>query len=115
MLIPYSLPLQKKFGDNRVPGWNDPLRSLYPDHAEFWPQQIPEHIRLLELSRRLARKRRRLFLLKLLKMCLGRPPRGKKPRRFSKASCDVTSGGRTADGGSSAPGGSTLFPETPTA
>ncbi|MEE4016017.1 hypothetical protein V1T76_28425 [Roseibium sp. FZY0029] len=115
MLIPYSMPLQRKCGETRLPSWNDPVRSLYPHHAEFWPQEMPEHVRLLDLSRRLARKRRKLLLLKLLKMCLGRPPREKKPRRFSKTSCEMTSGGRAADRGSSAPDGSTLFPETPTA
>ncbi|MGX1498765.1 hypothetical protein ACSSV1_003816 [Labrenzia sp. MBR-25] len=115
MLIPYSMPLQKKCGDTRMPSWNDPVRSLYPHHAEFWPQEMPEHVRLLDLSRRLARKRRRLLLLKLLKMCLGRPLRRKRPRRFSGASCENASGRRAADRGSSGQGRVAMFPEVPAA
>jgi hypothetical protein len=115
MLIPYPLPLQKKSGGSRIPSWNDPVRSLYPHHAEFWPQEMPEHVRLLDLSRRLARKRRKLLLLKLLKMCLGRPFSRKRPRRFSGASCENTSVRCAADRGPSGQCRVAMFPEVPAA
>jgi len=74
MLIPYSLPLEKKGQSKTSRPWNDPVRALYPHHAELWPAEIPEHHRLLALHLRLARKKRRLMVLKLLRWCLGRSP-----------------------------------------
>lgn len=72
MLIPYSLPLETRGKPGTARRWNDPVRDLYPHHAEFWPADIPEHHLLRQRHLRLARKRRRLMLLKALRWCFGR-------------------------------------------
>ena len=71
MLIPYSLPLDKKGCSQGGRAWDDPVRALYPHHAELWPADVPEHHRLLALHLRLARKRRRLKVLKFIRWCFG--------------------------------------------
>lgn len=113
MLIPYSLPLRKKHCVSRLPAWDDPVRSLYPHHAEFWPQQIPEHVRLLKLGKRLARKRRRLAVMKFLRMCLGHPHKRKRPRSISEAPCGNPSGKRATDRGCADQARVTVSPAVP--
>lgn len=71
MLIPYSLPLEKKDCCRNSRAWDDPVRALYPHHAELWPAEMPEHHQLMALHLRLARKRRRLKILKFIRWCLG--------------------------------------------
>lgn len=89
MLIPYSLPFEKKDCSRTGRTWDDPVRALYPHHAELWPAEMPEHHQLMALHLRLARKRRRLKVLKFIKWCLGGPSRRRlEPARPATAAND---------------------------
>ncbi len=44
MPIPYSLLNVGEPDCDAGLAWNDPRRKLYPHHAEFWPDEIPEHV-----------------------------------------------------------------------
>lgn len=83
MHIPYCLPLKRDGKRGNTPDWQDPIRGLYPNHAEFWPSEPPEHHQMLQRHLRMARKRRRLMLIKLLKWCLGRPLEGARARNVT--------------------------------
>ncbi|MHA7774975.1 hypothetical protein [Roseibium sp. M-1] len=95
MLIPYSLPLDRSGHQAASHPWDDPVRALYPHHREFWPADIPEHVLLQQRSLRLARKRRRLKVLKILRWFFWRMPAwtggGIRPRLHSKARPDAVS------------------------
>ncbi|MFB9174262.1 hypothetical protein ACFFVJ_14725 [Roseibium salinum] len=68
MLVPYPLPLRRKLLKDGRPAWDDPVRMLYPNHEEFWPEPVPEHVLLQQKSRELARRLRRRRLRKLLRL-----------------------------------------------
>lgn len=98
MLIPFSPPLRLDCTLDDRPAWNDPVRSLYPYHADLWPMQVPEHVLLRQRSLRLVRKRRRLFYRKLARAFfrrLGFRSRSPKAQTFhSPAACDSRGAGR---------------------
>ena len=105
MLIPYPLPLERKGCPASARQWDDPVRALYPHHREFWPAEVPEHVLLQQLSLRLARKRRRLKVLKILRWLLSPATalfgRGSRPRlakaRPAPVSLPLAAGGCHAD------------------
>jgi len=86
MLIPYSLPLEVRGKPGAPRSWNDPIRELYPHHAEFWPADIPEHHLLRLRHLRLARKRRRLMIRKSLRWFFGGAGRLQKANMRNRAS-----------------------------
>jgi len=95
MHILYSLPLDRSDRPANARSWNDPIRALYPHHRELWPAEIPEHVHLQRLSLRLARKRRRLKVVKFLRWLSGPAaafvgPAGR-PRLQGKARPDAVS------------------------
>lgn len=74
MLIPYSVSFRNGPSSSGAPAWDDPIRTLYPHHAEFWPRQVPEHVMLKQKARKIAKLRRWRFLKKLLPGFLTRKP-----------------------------------------
>ncbi len=44
------------------PSWNDPRRQIYPHHAEFWPEDVPETVVFVALQEAQAREARRRLL-----------------------------------------------------
>lgn len=80
MLIPYSLPLEVRGKPGAPRRWNDPIRELYPHHAEFWPAEVPEHHLLRQRHLRRVRRRRRLMIRKFLGWCFGRGRRRRQRR-----------------------------------
>ncbi len=82
MLIPYSVTFPNRPHRRNTVAWNDPVRTLFPHHAEFWPQETPEHVMFEEKARELARSRRKRLLDKLLPGFLRR-----KPGRQGASSC----------------------------
>lgn len=63
MPIPYSLLNPNAPKQDDLHAWNDPRRDLYPHHAEFWPEETPEHVRF-ELEARELRKRKQAAWLR---------------------------------------------------
>lgn len=41
--------------------WNDPRRKLYPHHAEFWPEDLPEHVSFEREARKLRQQKQRAW------------------------------------------------------
>lgn len=66
MLIPYHMPDDHLTCGTRRLSKEDLRRTLYPHHAQFWPEDVPEHVYFQRLSRKITWKRRRLFVLRLL-------------------------------------------------
>lgn len=66
MLVSGPLPMQHSISRDTPPAWNDPRRNLFPHHAEFWPEEVPEHVRFQRLDRKITRRRRWLFVLRLV-------------------------------------------------
>ncbi|GAB4529196.1 MAG: hypothetical protein Tsb0019_31080 [Roseibium sp.] len=61
MLVLPSIKVRRNDRSGRPRAWNDPERALYPHHAEFWPEQLPEHV-FLERWQRERKRRVRAFL-----------------------------------------------------
>ena len=67
MPIPYSMLNLKAPAKDDLRAWDDPRRKLYPNHAEFWPEDIPEHIVYQRKAISLRRWKRRAWLLSLVR------------------------------------------------
>ena len=67
MPIPYSLLNLKAPDRNELRAWNDPRRELYPNHAEFWSEEVPEHIVYQREALTLRRRKRRALLLSFVR------------------------------------------------
>jgi len=66
MLFPFCPAFRRWDTEPDRIAWNDPRRSLYPAHAQFWPAEIPEHVLFERKARDLSRRRRRRLLRKVL-------------------------------------------------
>jgi hypothetical protein len=67
MLMPFRMPDEHRTSENGRVSREDFRRFLYPYHAQFWPEDIPEHIMFQEKSRRLMRAKRRAALRRILR------------------------------------------------
>lgn len=67
MLFPYCPSFRRRDVDPCKIAWNDPRRALYPNHAEFWLIEEPEHVRFERLARKFARRRRQIAFRRLLR------------------------------------------------
>jgi hypothetical protein len=68
MLMPFRMPDNRRTSENQRVSREDFRRSLYPHHAQFWPEDIPEHIMFQEENRRLTRERRRSALRRIFRL-----------------------------------------------
>lgn len=66
MLFPFCPAFHRRDTEPDRIAWNDPRRSLYPAHAQFWPTEIPEHVLFEKKARKFAQRRRKLLLRKIL-------------------------------------------------
>jgi hypothetical protein len=71
MLILPSIKVRRNDRSGRPRAWNDPERALYPHHAEFWPELLPEHVLLERRHRKRKRRLRQLLLRRFLRKALG--------------------------------------------
>ncbi|CTQ54472.1 hypothetical protein LP7551_03005 [Roseibium album] len=67
MLMPFRLPDEHRTSESQRVSREDFRRFLYPYHAQFWPEDIPEHIMFQEKNRRLMREKRRAALRRILR------------------------------------------------
>ena len=81
MPFPYSHQDVNTSDRDRSLAWDDPRRSLFPHHEEFWPADVPEHVYYEQLALQ-QRQQKRLeltlafFRFHWLEAC---NPFGKKP------------------------------------
>jgi len=104
MLVLPSIGVRRNDGKNAYRAWNDPERALYPYHAEFWPERLPEHV-LLERRLQVRRRRlRKLLLRRLLRRVLGSFPPFRDQKKCARSQdgdtpTEVIPGKRSATGG----------------
>jgi hypothetical protein len=67
MLMPFRMPDERRTSENQRVSREDFRRFLYPHHAQFWPEDTPEHILFQEKNRRLLREKRRSTLKRILR------------------------------------------------
>lgn len=87
MLFPYCPSFRRRDVEPGRIAWNDPRRPLYPNHAEFWPAEEPEHVRFDRLARKFARRRRQIAFRRFLRRLVsgGKPLR--RPRTKRQMQC----------------------------
>jgi hypothetical protein len=68
MLMPFRMPDERRTSENQRVSREDFRRFLYPHHAQFWPEDLPEHVVFQEENRRRIQERRRAALGRILRL-----------------------------------------------
>lgn len=62
MTIPNTVLPTGTTGCKGCHAWNDPRRSLYPHHAELWPEDLPEHVSFERQAIKLRQEKQRAWV-----------------------------------------------------